>query len=60
MTPPTPKLGDTDSDGDVDIFDYNILIENFGSTTCGNVADLNSDCNVDIFDYNILLQNFGL
>lgn len=60
VTPPTSKLGDTDSDGDVDIFDYNILIENFGSTICGNVSDLNSDCDVDIFDYNILIQNFGL
>ena len=60
VTPPPSKLGDTDSDGDVDIFDYNILIENFGATNCGNVSDLNSDCDVDIFDYNILIQNFGL
>ena len=58
--PPPPTLpGDIDKDGDVDIFDYNLLIENFGSTNCGNVADINSDCKVDIFDYNILIENFG-
>ena len=51
--------GDLDKDGDVDIFDYNILVTNFGSTNCGNVADINSDCKVDIFDYNILIENFG-
>ena len=57
-TPPEIR-GDLDQDGDVDIFDYNILIENFGNTNCGNVADINSDCKVDIFDYNILVENFG-
>ena len=51
--------GDLDKDGDVDIFDYNILIENFRATNCGNVADINSDCKVDIFDYNLLVGNFG-
>ena len=58
---PTPPLlpGDLDKDGDVDIFDYNLLVENFGNTHCGNVADIDSDCDVDIFDYNILIENFG-
>ena len=51
--------GDIDKDGDVDIFDYNLMIENFGKTGCGNIADLDSDCDVDIFDYNILVENFG-
>ena len=57
LTPGIP--GDLDSDGDVDIFDYNILIENFGSTNCGNVADIDGNCRVDIFDYNSLVENFG-
>ena len=57
--PPPTLPGDIDGDNDVDIFDYNILIENFGNTNCGNVADINSDCKVDIFDYNILVENFG-
>ena len=51
---------DFNSDGTVNIFDYNILITNFGSTAdCGNSADANSDCSVNIFDYNILLGEFG-
>ena len=62
---PTPVFiqGDLDRDGDVDIFDYNILIENFGSTNCGNIADIEpsggGDCDVDIFDYSIMIENFG-
>lgn len=63
LTPPTTLPGDLDKDGDVDIFDYNILLENFGKTNCGNVADISppagGDCKVDIFDYNILIENFG-
>ena len=54
-----PVSGDLDGDNDVDIFDYNILIENFGNTNCGNVADIDNDCDVDIFDYNTLIENFG-
>ena len=58
--PQPPSLpGDIDKDGDVDIFDYNLMIENFGNTNCGNVSDINRDCKVDIFDYNILTENFG-
>jgi len=56
----SPSLpGDIDGDNDVDIFDYNILASNFGSTNCGNQADIDGDCDVDIFDYNILVGNFG-
>jgi hypothetical protein len=56
---PVYILGDLNSDGVVNIFDYNIFLQNFGSQTCGNTADLNGDCKVNIFDYNILLENFG-
>lgn len=51
--------GDTNGDHRVDIFDYNILVQNFGKTNCGNPADTDGNCKVDIFDYNILVQNFG-
>ena len=51
--------GDLNSDGTVNIFDYNLLLANFGNAECGNVADINVDCTVNIFDYNILLSNFG-
>jgi len=59
---PTPSgkiPGDIDKDGDVDIFDYNLIIQHFGNTSCGNVADINGNCKVDIFDYNTLIENFG-
>ena len=46
-------------DGTVDIFDYNVLHQNFGNTTCGNAADTNGDCVVDIFDYNNLHAEFN-
>ena len=55
----TDEPADLDKDGDVDIFDYNLLVENFGNTSCGNIADIDGNCKVDIFDYNILVENFG-
>jgi len=51
--------GDLDHNGKVDIFDYNLLLQNFGLTACGNAADIDGNCKVDIFDYNILVGNFG-
>jgi hypothetical protein len=53
------SAGDTNGDGHVNVFDFNILISNFGNQFCGNPADFNGNCQVDIFDYNILLNNFG-
>jgi hypothetical protein len=44
-TPP-PKPGDLNGDGTVDIYDYNIIVANFGNP-------------YTIFDYNILVANFG-
>ena len=59
-TTPTSFIpGDLDGDNDVDIFDYNTLVSNFGNTNCGNKADIDTDCDVDIFDYNLLVGNFG-
>lgn len=56
---PSVKLGDIDGNGKVDIFDYNILLTNFGKVGTGIQGDINSSGKVDIFDYNILLTNFG-
>jgi hypothetical protein len=53
------KPGDANNDGAVNIQDYNLLVQNFGNTTCGNVADFNASCKVDIQDYNVLVANFG-
>jgi hypothetical protein len=54
--PPTLHPGDLDGDGDVDIFDYNIVIGNFGGSGAG---DVDGDGDIDIFDYNIVIGNFG-
>lgn len=53
------KPGDVDGNNKVDIFDYNILLTNFGKTGSGVPGDLDKNGKVDIFDYNILLTNFG-
>ncbi len=54
-------LSDLNSDGKVDIFDYNILISNFGKTGSPGwiPADINKDGKVDIFDYSVLVEGFG-
>ena len=55
---PPSKSGDLNSDGKVDIFDYNLLIADFGKS--GSLpADLDANGKVDIFDYNILVGSFG-
>jgi len=51
--------GDLNNDGKVDIFDFNGLIQNYGNSTCGNVADFDGDCKVDIFDFNTVVGNYG-
>ncbi len=53
--------GDINKDHKVNIFDYAILIQNFGKNDdCGNIADIMGDCKVNIYDYAILIQNFDL
>lgn len=54
------KPGDLDRDSDIDIFDYNQLLTDFGKTGSSLPADIDQNGKVDIFDYNILLTNFGL
>jgi hypothetical protein len=56
-----PKVGDLNGDDQVSIFDYNILLEKFGSTGSAGFhpADIDKNGVVDIFDYNQLLENFG-
>ncbi len=52
---------DLNSDGKVDIFDFNILLGNFGKTGSNGFipSDIDSNGKVDIFDFNLLLGNFG-
>ncbi len=56
---PKGPLGDINCDGKIDIFDYNILVTNFGQSGSGIPGDLNNNGKVDIFDYNIIVTNFG-
>jgi hypothetical protein len=61
-TPPCPlgPLGDIDCNGVINIFDYNILVTNFGKTVPPNtMGDLDNNGIINIFDYNILVTNFG-
>ena len=60
-TDPIEVTGDLNGDRVVDIFDYNILLGNFGTVGSPNFtpADIDGNGAVDIFDYNILLGNFG-
>lgn len=58
---PTSNPADLNTDGKVDIFDYNILIGDFGKSNGapGFVkGDINKDGKVDIFDYNQLITHF--
>lgn len=70
--PPSPALtpapaqspynpGDLNSDGKVNIFDYNILISNFNKTgSFGFIpSDISRDGKVDTIDYNMVVANFG-
>jgi hypothetical protein len=56
--PPSPKVGDINGDGRVDISDLSILLTNWGSTT-NTASDLNNNGVVDVFDLSILLSNYG-
>lgn len=59
------EAGDTDGDLDVDITDFNTLVENFdpngnnSTTNDWNVADFDSDRDIDITDFNFLASNFS-
>lgn len=55
------QRSDLNCDKVIDIFDYNILVENFGKTGAAGFikADIDKNGVVDIFDYNILVTDFG-
>lgn len=64
---PTPTRAAIDSatdlnkDSKMDVFDYNVLVGDFGKTGEPGwiLSDINEDGKIDIFDYNLLVQNFG-
>ena len=54
------KLGDLNGDDAVDIFDYTIVLTDFGKTGSNIQGDVDKSGGVDIFDYTTLLTNFAL
>ena len=61
----TPALtfypGDLDRSGKVNIYDYNLLIADFGKSGFPgfSIADIDKSGKVDIYDYNLLIADFG-
>ena len=51
-------LGDINRDKKVDIFDFNLLIVNWGDSPKNRKADLTKDGKVDILDFNTLMVNW--
>jgi hypothetical protein len=56
---PTEKPGDANGDGKVDIFDYSLVVTNFGKRGANIPGDVDHDGDVDIFDYSLVVTNFG-
>jgi hypothetical protein len=56
---PASVPGDIDGDGKVDLVDFNILKDNFGTGTTPGQGDLDGDGKVDLADFDILKNNFG-
>lgn len=60
VSPVLAAGSDINNSGKVDIFDYNILLSNFGRTSSDIPSDIDNNGKVDIFDYNKLLSDFGM
>lgn len=59
LTQGTAKPADLNNDGKIDIYDYNLLVANFGKTGSNITGDIDHNGRVDIYDYNELVANFG-
>jgi hypothetical protein len=55
----SPKLGDINFDGMIDIVDIGIIIDNYSATHTTAGADVNNDGRVDIIDIGIVIDNYG-
>jgi hypothetical protein len=54
-----PPAGDANADSKVDLTDFGILKENFGTGSTPAQGDFNGDAKVDLTDFGILKENFG-
>jgi hypothetical protein len=55
----SPPAGDANADSKVDLTDFGILKENFGTGSTPSQGDFNGDAKVDLTDFGILKENFG-
>jgi len=66
IPPATPKAGDINTDGVVDILDFSIMMSQWGQTGCSATnswcsgADLNKDGVVDEIDFSVLMADWGI
>lgn len=60
VTTPETVANDFNDDGSIDIFDFNILMANWGMTSGATHAlgDVNDDGAIDIFDFNLLIAGW--
>ena len=56
---PLVAPGDITGNGVVDLFDFNAIVVDWGSTGSSLSSDLNRDGVVDILDFNILIVNWS-
>ena len=54
----TYKIGDSNRDGKIDIFDFNLLMVNWGNNPDNLLTDLDNNGKIDIFDFNLLMVNW--
>jgi hypothetical protein len=55
----TSAPGDANGDTKVDLTDFGILKENFGTGSSADQGDFNGDAKIDLTDFGILKENFG-
>lgn len=58
-SPPTPKSGDVNGDGKVDVVDLSILLSHYGQNGAQAQGDCNSDGKIDVVDLSVLLSHYG-
>jgi len=57
---PERKIGDINSDGKVDLFDFNLLMFYWGKIGPDHIADLNNDRLVGVLDFNLLMVQWTI
>lgn len=55
---PSTQAGDVNDDGVVNLTDYNLVVNNVGSTNC-DIITLDLNCKVSIYDLNVVVANLN-